>query len=158
QRVTKTYTNDPEAYQLYLRGRYRILKSNQTDVEASIKYFQQAIDRDPTYALAYVGLADAYRAPVSERVPSEALSKSKAAAQKAIEIDNTLADAHAVLGFIIFWYEWDWAASEAECKTASASDPENADAHIFYAHLLSNTGRHEEALAEAKRARELDPL
>lgn len=158
QRVTRTYTNDPEAYQLYLRGRYRILKSNQTDVEASINYFQQAIDRDPTYALAYVGLADAYRAPVSERPPSEALAKSKTAAQKALEIDNTLADAHAVLGFIIFWYEWNWAESEAELKRAIELDPKNADAHNFYAHLLSNTGRHEEALAEAQLSRELDPL
>jgi TolB-like protein/tetratricopeptide (TPR) repeat protein len=158
QRVTKNYTNDPEAYQLYLRGRYRILKSNQIDVEASINYFQQAIDRDPTYALAYVGLADAYRAPVAERRPSEALAKSKAAAQKALEIDNTLADAHAVLGFIIFWYEWNWAASEAELKRAIELDPKNADAHNFYAHLLSNTGRHDEALVEARLSRELDPL
>ena len=158
QRVTKTYTNDPEAFQLYLRGRYRILKSNQADVEAGINYFQQAIDRDPSYALAYVGLADAYRAPVSERLPSEALSKSKAAVQKALEIDDTLADAHAVLGFIIFWYEWNWAASEAELKRAIELDPKNADAHNFYAHLLSNTGRHDQALAEARLARELDPL
>ena len=158
QRVIKTYTNDPEAYQLYLRGRYRILKSNQVDVEASIKYFQEAIDRDPTYAMAYVGLADAYRAPVAERLPSEALSKSKAAAEKALAIDDTLADAHAVLGFIIFWYEWNWAAAEAELKRAIELDPKNADAHNFYAHLLSNTGRHEEALAEAKLSRELDPL
>jgi TolB-like protein/tetratricopeptide (TPR) repeat protein len=158
QRVTKTFTNDPEAYQLYLRGRYRILKSNLVDVEASIKYFQQAIDRDPTYAMAYVGLADAYRAPVAERLPSEALSKSKAAAEKALAIDDTLADAHAVLGFIIFWYEWNWAASEAELKRAIELDPKNSDAHNFYAHLLSNTGRHDEALNEARISRELDPL
>ena len=158
QRVTKSFTNDPEAYQLYLRGRYRILKSNQTDVEASVNYFQQAIDRDPTYAMAYVGLADAYRAPVAERLPSEALAKSKAAVQKALAIDDTLADAHAVLGFIIFWYEWNWAASEAELKRAIELDPKNADAHNFYAHLLSNTGRNEEALNEAKLSRELDPL
>ena len=158
QRVTKTYTNDPEAYQLYLRGRYRILKSNLIDVEASIKYFQQAIDRDPGYAMAYVGLADAYRAPVAERQPAEALSKAKAAAQKALEIDNTLADAHAVLGFIIFWYEWNWAAAEAELKRAIELDPKNADAHNFYAHLLSNSGRHDEALSEARLSRELDPL
>lgn len=158
QRVTKNFTNDPEAYQLYLRGRYRILKSNQVDVDASIRYFQEAIDRDPTYAMAYVGLADAYRAPVAERLPSEALAKSKAAAQKALEIDDTLSDAHAVLGFIIFWYEWNWAASEAELRRAIELDPKNPDAHNFYAHMLSNTGRHDQALAEAKLARELDPL
>lgn len=158
QRVTKNYTNDPEAYQLYLRGRYRILKTTQADVEASINYFQQAIDRDPGYAMAYVGLADAYRAPVSERLPSESLAKSKAAIMKALEIDDTLSDAHAVLGFIIFWYEWNWAASEAELKRAIELDPKNADAHNFYAHLLSNTGRHDEALTEARLSRELDPL
>ena len=158
QRLIKTYTNDPEALQLYLRGRYRVLKSSPADIEAGIKDFQQAIDRDPAYALAYVGLADAYRAPVSERLPSEALAKSKAAAQKALEIDDSLADAHAVLGFIIFWYEWNWPASEAELKRAIELDPKNSDAHNFYAHLLSNTGRHDQALAEARLARELDPL
>jgi serine/threonine-protein kinase len=158
QRVTKNYTNDPEAYQLYLRGRHYVLKATRTDVETSIRYFQEAIDRDPSYAMAYVGLADAYRAPVSERDPSEALSKSKAAVQKALEIDSTLADAHAILGFIIFWYEWNWAASEAELKRAIELDPKNADAHNFYAHLLSNLGNHDEAIAEAKIARELDPL
>ena len=108
--------------------------------------------------MAYVGLADAYRAPALESVPSEALSKSKAAVKKALEIDDSLADAHAILGFIIFWYEWNWAASEAELKRAIELDSKNADAHLFYAHLLSNTGRHEEALNEAKLARELDPL
>jgi tetratricopeptide (TPR) repeat protein len=158
QRVTKTYTNDPEAYQLYLRGRYRILKSTQEEVEASLKYFQAAINRDPKYAMAYVGLADAYRAPVAERRPSEALAKSKAAVQKALEIDNALADAHAVLGFIVFWYEWNFAGAEAELKRAIELDPKNADAHNFYAHVLSNTGRHEQALSEAKLSRELDPL
>jgi TolB-like protein/Tfp pilus assembly protein PilF len=158
QRAAKTYTNDPEAYQLYLRGRQRLLKTTQADIEAAIKYFQQAIDKDPTYALAYVGLADAYRAPVSERLPSEALSRSKAAVQKALELDDSLADAHAILGFIIFWYEWNWPAAEAEMKRAIELDPKNGDSHIFYAHLLSNLCRHDEALAEARRARELDPL
>jgi TolB-like protein/Tfp pilus assembly protein PilF len=158
QRVTKSYTNDPEAYQLYLRGRFRILRSTTQDNEAAREYFQKAIDRDPTYAMAYVGLADAYRAPVAERLPSEALAKSKAAAQKALEIDDTLSDAHAVLGFIIFWYEWNWAAAEAELKRAIELDPKNSEAHNFYAHLLSNSGRHEEALSEARLSRELDPL
>jgi TolB-like protein/Flp pilus assembly protein TadD len=158
QRATKNYTNDPEAYQLYLRGRHHVLKATTQDIETGIKYFQQAIDRDPSYAMAYVGLADAYRAPGLESVPSQALSRSKAAVQKALEIDDSLADAHAILGFIIFWYEWNWAASEAELKRAIELDPKNADAHLFYAHLLSNTGRHDQALSEAKLAQELDPL
>src|SRR5207248_1889049 len=123
-------------------------------------YFQQAIDLDPSYALAYVGLADGYRTlAVGGEMPStEFLPKAKAAAQKAIEIDDTLAEAHAELGFIIFWYDWDWSAAENQFKRALELDPNSADAHLSYAHLLSNTGRHAEALAEAKRARELDPL
>jgi tetratricopeptide (TPR) repeat protein len=91
-------------------------------------------------------------------VPSEALARSKAAVQKALELDDSLADAHAILGFIIFWYEWNWPAAEAELKRAIELDPKNGDSHIFYAHLLSNIGRHDEALVEARRARELDPL
>jgi len=158
QRVTKTSTENPEAYQLYLRGRHHLMKTTTPEIEISIRYFQQAIDLDPSYTLAYVGLADAYRAPVTERFPAEALAKSKAAALKAIELDDTLADAHAVLGFIIFWYEWNWAESEKECKRAIELAPNNSDAHLFYAHLLSNLGRNEEALDEARRARELDPL
>lgn len=158
QRAAKSYTNDPEAYQLYLKGRHHLLKTTKSDIEESIRYFQQAIDRDPSYALAYVGLADAYRAPSAENRPSDVAPKARAAAQKAIEIDDTLADAHAILGFIDFWYGWNWAESEKECKRAIELDPNDADAHLFYAHLLSNLGRHDEALSEARRARELDPL
>src|SRR2546425_12138950 len=84
--------------------------------------------------------------------------KAKAAAQKAIEIDDTLAEAHAELGFTIFWYDWDWNASENQLKRGVELNPNSADTHLFYAHLLSNTGRHTEGLAEVKRARELDPL
>jgi TolB-like protein/Flp pilus assembly protein TadD len=158
QRVTKTSTENAEAYQLYLRGRHHLMKSTPPEVEMSLRYFQQAIDIDPSYTMAYVGLADGYRAPGAERFPTEALTNSKAAALKAIELDDTLADAHAILGFIIFWYEWNWAESEKECKRAIELAPNNSDAHLFYAHLLSNLGRHEEALNEARKARELDPL
>jgi TolB-like protein len=158
QSVTKTSTESGEAYQLYLKGRYHLIKSTPPEIDLAIKYFQQAIDIDPSYTMAYVGLADAYRAPGAEKFPAEALEKSKAAALKAIELDDTLADAHAVLGFIIFWYEWNWAESEKECKRAIELDPNNSDAHLFYAHLLSNLNRHDEALNEARRARELDPL
>ena len=90
--------------------------------------------------------------------PSEVLPKAKTAAQKAIQLDDTLADAHAELGFIIFWHDWDWNAAESEFKRALELDPNNADAHLFYAHLLSNLARHPEALQEVKRARELDPM
>ncbi|MFL6468766.1 MAG: tetratricopeptide repeat protein [Pyrinomonadaceae bacterium] len=158
QKVTNGMTENAEAYQLYLRGRHHLVKSTPPEIDKSISYFQQAIAIDPLYTMAYVGLADAYRAPGAERFPADALSKSKAAAQKAIQLDDSLADAHAVLGFIIFWYEWNWAESEKELRRAIDLDPRNADAHLFYAHLLSNLGRHPEALAEAQRARELDPL
>ncbi len=159
QKVAKTYTANAEAYQLYLQGRYHVLKLTLSEVQTGISYFQQAIAIDPSYALAYVGLADAYRSSlVGDMPPTEVLPKAKSAAQKAIEIDDTLADAHAELGFIIFWLDWDWSAAENQYKRALELDPNGADTHLFYAHLLSNTGRHVEALAEVKRARELDPL
>jgi Tfp pilus assembly protein PilF len=86
------------------------------------------------------------------------MPKAKAAAQRAIEIDDTLAEAHAILGFIIFWYDWDWNTAENQFKRALELDSNSADTHLFYANLLSNTGRRAEGFAEAKRARELDPL
>ncbi len=103
KRFTKRYTDNAEAYQLYLKGRYQVLKLTLPDVQAGISYFQQAIETDPSYALAYVGLEDAYRSlSLVGEMPSTELLKAKAAAQKAIEIDDTLAEAHAELGFIIF--------------------------------------------------------
>jgi serine/threonine-protein kinase len=160
EQVTKTYTGNTEAYQLYLKGRYHAYKTTRADYQKSISYFQQAIEIDPNYALPYVGLADAYRALslAGEMSSTEVMPKAKAAAQKAIEIDDSLAEAHAHLGFIIFWYDWDWNAAENQYKRALELNPNSADAHLFYAHLLSNIGRHTEALAEAKRAIELDPL
>jgi eukaryotic-like serine/threonine-protein kinase len=160
KKLAKNYTANPEAYQLYLKGRHHFLKITRPETEKAISYFQQAIAVDPNYALAYAGLADAYRAMAiaGEMSPAEFFPKAKAAAQKAIEIDNTLADANAVLGFITFWFDWNWNEAENQFKRALELDPDNADAHIYYANLLSNMKRHDEALAEAKRARELDPL
>src|SRR4030095_14705911 len=158
QRLTKNYTANSDAYQNYLKGRYHLLKNSQSDLQTAISYYQRAIEIDPSYALAYVGLADAYRAPALEIAPTDALPKAKAAALKAIELDDSLADAHAVLGWVIFWFEWDWPSAETQIKRALELDPRNADAHSYYALLLSTSGRHGEALAEAKLARELDPL
>lgn len=160
QKVARNYTDNADAYQLYLKGRYHVFKLTPPEIQSAISYFQQAIDMDPNYALAYVGLASAYRAlSLSTDKPStEVFPKAKAAAQKAIEIDETLAEGHAVLGFTIFWYDWDWNAAEDQYKRALQLNPNSADSHWAYAHLLSNTGRHTEALAEIKRARELDPL
>ena len=161
RKLAKNYTSNPEAYQLYLKGRYHALKLTPPEMQTGISHFQQAIQLDPSYALAYVGLADAYRslALAGEMPPTEKFfPKAKAAAQKAIAIDDTLAEAHSALGFIIFWYDWDWNEAEKQCKRALELNPNSADAHQAYAHLLSNTGRHAEGLAEAKHARELDPL
>ncbi|MFL6212054.1 MAG: tetratricopeptide repeat protein [Pyrinomonadaceae bacterium] len=159
-RLTKRYTENVEAYGLYLKGRFHTARLTPPEMRAGISYFQQAIEIDPSYALAYTGLAEAYRAlaTAGEMPATEFFPKAKAAAQKAIEIDDHLADAHAILGFIIFWYDWDWNAAENQCRRALELNPNSADAHMFYAHLLSNTGHHAEALAEIKRARELDPL
>jgi DNA-binding winged helix-turn-helix (wHTH) protein/TolB-like protein/Tfp pilus assembly protein PilF len=159
-RLTKRYTENAEAYQFYLRGRFQVFKLTPPEIQKGIDYFQQAIELDPNYALAYAGLADAYRslAVGSELTPTELFPKSKAAANKAVEIDDTLSDAHAALGMTLFWGEWDWKAAENQFRRALELNPNDVSAHLFYAHLLSNTGRHDEALAEIKRARELDPL
>jgi len=160
KRVTKRYTDNTEAYQLYLKGRYHVAKLTPAEMQIGISYFRQAIETDPSYAFAYVGLADAYRSvAIAGEMPStEFFPKAKEAAQKAIEIDDTLAEAHAELGFIIFWYDWDWNAAETQFKRALELNPNSADIPWFYAHLLSTLGRHKEALAEMQRARELDPL
>jgi TolB-like protein/DNA-binding winged helix-turn-helix (wHTH) protein len=159
QNLKKEYTSNAAAYQLYLRGRYHALRRTLPEREKAISYFQQAITLDPSYALAYVGLADAHlSALAADLPPSEFLPQARSAAQTAIEIDDTLGAAHAQLGFTIFWYDWDWNRSENEIRRALELNPEATDAHLFYAHVLSNTGRHAEALAESRRARELDPL
>ncbi len=160
QQLGKNYTANAEAYQLYLRGRFHVFKLTPPHINTGISYFQQAIAMDSTYALAYVGIADAYRSLAlgAEMLPSETLPKSKAAANKAIEIDDTLSEGHTALGMTIFWGDWDWSAAENQFKRALELNPNSANAHLFYAHLLSNTGRHAEALAEVKLARELDPL
>ena len=160
QKVAKNYTENAEACRLYLKGRYHLLKTTRLEIQAGISDFQQAIAQDPGYALAYVGLSDGYRSLSlgGEISPAEVLPKGKAAAQHAIAMDDTLAEAHAILGFIIFLYDWDWKAAENQFKRALELDANNADTHLFYAHFLTNMGRFEEGLAEVKRARELDPV
>ncbi|HSK71270.1 MAG TPA: tetratricopeptide repeat protein, partial [Pyrinomonadaceae bacterium] len=130
-----------------------------TGMQTGISYFRQAVEIDPSYALAYVGLADAYmRLSVGGELPAnEFFPQSKAAINKAIEIDDTLAEAFAVFGWILFWYDWNWREAENQFRRALELDPNSADAHEAYAHLLSNAGRHAEGLAEIRRARELNP-
>jgi len=159
-RPVSTSVTNQEAYRDYLKGRYYVLKVTRPEIDTGISYFRQAIEIDPSYALAYVGLADAYRvlAIAGETPATEELPKAKAAARKAVAIDDTLAEGHAILGFVTFWYDWKWSEAESECKHALDLDPNSADAHEAYAHVLSYTGRHAEALAEIRRAADLDPL
>jgi len=160
QNVTKNYTENAEAYQLYLRGRYHIFKLLPLEIHKGISYFEEAIELDPNYALAYVGLSDGYRslALSAEVLPSAVISKSRAASEKAVALDDRLSEAHSSRGMNLFWYGWDWNAAESEFKRALELNDNNSDAHLFYAHMLSNSGRHAEAFVEVKRARELDPL
>ena len=158
--LIKRDTENVEAYQLYMKGRFHHYKLNYDEAQKGIEYYRQAIALDPNYALAYAGIADAYRSfsLTSDVDSNDAMPKGKAAALKAIELDEMLADAHTALGFIIFFYDWDWQGAEKEYKRALELDPNNAETHQAYAHLLSNLGRHAEALAEIKRAKEIDPL
>ena len=159
-RLTGSRPVDPEAYEAYLKGRYYSSKRTEKDLKKSIEYFQQAIEKDPNYASAYSGMADAYALlGFRGNLPSnEALSKAKAAALKAVELDDSLADAHASLAFIAEIHEWDWATAEREYKRALELNPGYAAGHNWYAGYLMYVGRFEEGIAEAKRARDLDPL
>jgi len=159
-RLTRRYTDNVEAYQLYLTGRYHWAKLTPPEVKKSIEFFNKAIDLDPTYALAYFGLADAYRAlaPTSDVPPKDTLPKAKAAATKAVELDESLAEPHVSLSFIHSWLDWDWAGAEREARRAIELNPNLGFAHLALAQALSHVGRHQEAVAEAARARELDPV
>lgn len=158
--LTKRDTENPEAYELYLNGRTHLGKLIPPEVMKSIEFFKQAIDADPAYALAYAGLAEAYHSlPINSDVPpKEAFPQAKVAAEKALAIDESLAQVHASLSMIKSWYDWDWAGAEQEAKRAIALNPNLAESHRAYALLLSAIGSHQEAIAEGTRARELDPL
>jgi TolB-like protein/DNA-binding winged helix-turn-helix (wHTH) protein/Flp pilus assembly protein TadD len=160
QRLAKSYTKDAEAYQLYLKGRHHVLKLTPAENQKGVSYYQQAIAADPSYALAYFGLAQAYSslAISGELPPAEWFLKAKAATHKALELDDQLAEAHASHGYLLFWHEWNWGEAEKQFRRALELNPNSAETHMGYALLLSNTGRHAEALAEIKRAGEHDPL
>lgn len=159
-RLTKQYTGNLEAYQLYLTGRYHWNKLIPPEIVKSIGFFQQAVEKDSNYALAYFGLAEAYRvlAITSDMPAKEVFPQAKAAAIKALQIDESLADPHATLAMVYMWFDWDWAASEREAKRAITLNPNSGFAHLAYAQLLSTLGRHAEAIPEAARGRELDPV
>jgi eukaryotic-like serine/threonine-protein kinase len=160
QLVAKQGTQNPQAYDLYLKGRYYWNKRTLGDLDTAISYFNQAIAKDPGYALAYSGLAETYTLlPGLGASPSESVPKSNAAARKALELDATLARPHAVLGRNEMRYEWDFAGGEAEFKRAFELDPNDATAHQWHAITIAYIGgRDQEALAEISRADQLDPL
>ena len=160
ERLTKRDTGDVGAYQLYLTGRYHWNKLIPPEIRQSIGFYQKAIELDPNYALAYFGLAEAYRSLsiTSDVPPKEVCPQAIAAAQKAIALDPSLAEAHASLVFSYIWYEWRWADAEQEAKKAVELNPNSAFAHLAYAHMLSDLGRHDEAIRQSQRAIDLDPV
>ncbi len=159
ERIEKKFTNNLEAYDLYLRGRYYWNKRLPDKLKMGIEYFKQAIAKDSNYALAYAGLADSYTILGNYNLfpPQQTYPEAKTAALKALSIDPNLAEAHASLGFAIMNYDWDWAAAERELKRAIEINPNYATAHSWYAFLLTVTGRFEEAALPRKKAMELGP-
>jgi len=160
-RLAKRYTENTEAYRLYLKGRYFWSKRTPETVVKSLEYFQRAIDRDSNYALAYVGLADSYTklgdVGLAVLPPRQAFSQAKVAAVRALEIDGTLAEAHTSLAHLHL-HDYEWLEAEREFKCANELNPNYATTHHWYAYLLLMVGRLDEAMIEIAQALELDPL
>jgi eukaryotic-like serine/threonine-protein kinase len=159
QPALRRRTSSITAYGLYLKGRYAWNKRTQGGVTEAIQYFEQAIAEDPEFAQAYAGLADSYSLQLDYRnVPvAEGFALAKEYAQKALALDDTVAETHASLAWSHFAYDWDWEQSHREFRRAIELDPQYATAHQWYAFFLTAQARHEEAIAEAQRAAELDP-
>lgn len=162
KRLRKRYTDDAQAYQLYLRGRYCSEKRTIEGLHKAIEYFNQATGNDPCYALAYTGLADAYTLLGSGTygaMPSKnARARATEMAAKAIEMDNTLAEAHTSLAFVRFRFDWAWEDAEREFTRALELNPRYVRAHHWYALFLAAMGRQDEAIEQIRKARKLDPL
>ena len=160
RRLASARRVNPEAYEAYLKGRFHWYKLSREHVDTAMDYFQLALEKDPNCALAYAGIAVTWlvRGDIGLMPPHEVLPKGKAAALKALELDDTLAEVHVNLGNLKAGAEWDWAGAEAEFQRAIQLNPGDAPAHFFYLDLLISVGRLQEALAEMKRALELDPF
>jgi tetratricopeptide (TPR) repeat protein len=158
-RLSSAPTVNPAAHDAYLKGRYFLSSYTEEGVDKAIGQFEQAIKLDPTFALPYTGLADAYSYGEDWYFSAnEVMPKAKAAAEKALQLDDTLAEAHASLGYVEWQYEFDWAGAESEYRRAIELNPNYAEAHHQYGNLLSLRGRFDESIAETQRASELDPL
>jgi TolB-like protein len=160
QRLTRRYTDDATAYQMYLRGRYHWNQRSPEGLRKAVEYFNQAVAADPAYALAYAGLADTYNLMSFFNIlpPREAMPRAKAAAAKALQIDPNLAEAHISLGYSAYMFDWDWEASTRHFDRALALNREavmNSNSYPFY---LSVAGRHDEAVRVARAAVESDPV
>lgn len=161
QKLVKRYTDDTEAYRLYLKGRFFVHKRTPDWIKKGVECFLQAIDLDPNYALAYAGLAEAYGFLASStggQPPREAYPRAKAAATKALELDDTLGEAHCTLGFFRLLYDWDFAAAEEEFQRATELSPNFANAWDGYGFYFKATGQSEASIRACQRAQELEPL
>jgi eukaryotic-like serine/threonine-protein kinase len=158
--LTKRRTDNIEAYRCYLKGRYVWNKRTPAALQQSLEFFRQALDLDPTYSSAYAGMADAYALLVwQEQLPrGEFIARAKAAATKALEIDRSLAEPHATLGYVKFWYDWDFAGAELEFRRAIELNPDYGTAHHWYGEALGMIGRFEEGIKELRLAQQVDPL
>ena len=159
KRLEQKPTQDLVAYNLYRQGRFYSDKLSEEGTRKALPFFNQAIERDSHFALAYTGIADTYVIAADAYIPArEAFSKAKEAALKAIELDDSLAEAHASLGFVHYHYDWDWAAADKEFKRAISLNPQSAQSYTLYTHFLAGMGRYDEANKFGSRALELDPL
>ncbi len=158
--LSKRPTENAEAYQLYLQGLFYWNKGAAGDFKTASDYFTQAVQKDPRYALAYAGLADTYSlmGDYGYLASSEAWPKAKTAAMQALDIDNTLAEAHTSLGLVREHFEWDWPGAEQEFHRAIELNPNSANAHHWFGEYLSNMGQFEQGLRETRKAQEIDPL
>ena len=160
RRLTRRFTESAEAYHLYIKGLYHMNKRQTTSVRQAMDFFQQSIDVDPTYAPAYVGLADCYPllSLYGSLTPRDAYPQAKAAALRALELDDSYTKAYNSLGVVKLFYEWDWEGAEEAIRRAIELNPGYPDAHQRYGMFLTAVGRFDEAAAELERARDLDPL
>ncbi len=160
QQLARHYTEDTEAYQSYIKGRYYWNKRDAEGLKKAIGYFEDAILKDPNYALAYAGLADSYAAlgVVEDQSSQDLMPKARSAALRALELDDGLAEAHASLGYVKHRFEWDWPGAEKEFKRAIELNPDYAAAHQWYGWYLISESRFDEAQSEFQRAEQIDPL
>jgi adenylate cyclase len=158
--VAKHYTENVDAYEFYLKGRYFLDKRTPDGVKKSIDYFQQATEKDSKYALAFAGLAESYVifAVRADMPPQDSYQKAKTAAMRALEIDDTIAEAHTALAHVRCWYDWDWPGAESEFKRDIELSVSYPSATQYYASYLITMGRHQEAVSEIKQAQRLAPL